>query len=180
MKKNNRIKALASNLLTRADVERMVSEIRALKISERKIKADRDAAVKKIDDGCAPHLDRIQAEVERLVSLCGSWAELHPEEFDKRKSIECTHGVFGFRTGTPKLALLSRAWNWDRVLAAVQSMLPNFIREKPEIDKESLLAQRDEKDIQWALMQCGMKVVQDEAFFVEPDLTETEKREVAA
>ena len=172
-----RIKKALLTLTTRADVERSVSIIRSLKISERKIKADRDAAVKKIDEGCGPHLDRIAAEIAQHVGSCQAWAEAHPEEFAKRKSIEFAHGLVGFRTGTPKLALLGRAWTWDKCLEKVRELLPAFIRDTPTIDKEAILGQREE--LEWAIKQCGMKVTQDESFYVEPVITEVETRETS-
>lgn len=174
-----RIKKTLLTLTTRADVERSVSTIRSLKISERKVKADRDAAVKKVDERCAPELDRIAAEIEAQVASCQAWAEAHPEEFAKRKSIEFAHGLVGFRTGTPKLALLGRAWSWEKCLQKVRELMPAFIRDTPTIDKEALLAQRDEEIVQHAIKACGMKVVQDESFYVEPVITEVETREVS-
>jgi phage host-nuclease inhibitor protein Gam len=160
-------------------VQILVSNIRALKISERKIKADRDAAVKKIDEGCGPHLERIEAEIERDMKRCQTWAEDHPEEFAERKSIEFTHGVLGFRTGTPKLVMTKRAGGWKGALERVMQFLPSFIRDTPEIDKEALIAQRAEAEVQYGLKQCGLAVEQAEAFFVEPKITEVETRETS-
>lgn len=165
--------------MTRADVFEEVSLVRSLKIAERKIKADRDRAVKEIDERCAPELEAIAADIAEAVERCRAWAEVHPEEFEKRKSIECAHGVLGFRTGTPKLALLSRAWNWEKCLEKVRELLPAFIRDTPTIDKEAILAQRDEEAVQFAIKGCGMKVVQDESFYVEPVITEVETRETS-
>ena len=85
--------------------------------------------------------------------------------------------MVGFRTGTPKLALLNRQWTWEKVLAAVRQLLPNFIRETPTVDKEALIAQRDDQNLQYALPLCGMKIVQDESFYVEPKIEEVETRE---
>ncbi len=84
-------------------------------------------------------------------------------------------GTLGFRTGTPALKLLSRAWNWQKVLEACQFILPAFIRNKPEIDKEQIIAQRDE--LREFLPKVGLKVDQGESFFVEPKLTEVETRQ---
>ncbi len=107
-----------------------------------------------------------------------AWAEANPDQFAKgRKSIEFLSGTLGFRTGTPKLALVSRAWTWVKALAAVQLLLPSFIRSVPEIDKEAIIAQREE--LAEFLPKCGLKVAQDESFFVEPKLTEVETRQVS-
>jgi phage host-nuclease inhibitor protein Gam len=85
--------------------------------------------------------------------------------------------VAGFRSGTPSLALLNRKWNWEKVLAACQSVLPNFIRNKPEIDKAAIILQREE--LAEVLPLIGVKVKKAEGFFVDANLTQVETREVA-
>jgi len=107
-----------------------------------------------------------------------AWAEASPDQFPKGiKSLALAAGTLGFRTGTPKLALLSRAWNWEKVLTQAQRLIPAFIRSKPELDKEAILSQRDEEILQYAIKACGMKVVQDESFYIEPNLTDTDARQ---
>jgi hypothetical protein len=77
------------------------------------------------------------------------------------------HGLVGFRTGTPKLKLLS-GWTWEKVLEFISvNQLMDLIRTKKEVDKELILANRDCIKPE-TLKQIGIKVVQDEAFFVEP------------
>jgi phage host-nuclease inhibitor protein Gam len=107
-----------------------------------------------------------------------AWAEANPDQFPRdRKSIQFVTGVLGFRTGTPKLALLGKT-TWDMALRAVMGLLPNFVRNEPAIDKEAILAQRDE--LADFLPKVGLKVTQEEAFFIEPALTDTDARQVQA
>lgn len=146
---------------------------------EQKTVASMNADVQRAQERYAYGLGQLKKELEAKVARVQSWALANPEEFGKRKSIEFTHGTVGFRTGTPKLALLNRKWNWEKALERVEALLPNFIRSKPEIDKEAILAQRDEEVLQFAIEECGMKVVQDESFYVEPTMDEVETREVA-
>jgi phage host-nuclease inhibitor protein Gam len=176
MKMKTRIKKPQGATLTRADVEVMMHELRTLAQAEQKILADKNAAIRQIDASCAPALASIVKQRKPLVAAIQQWAEAHPEEFAKRKSIEMTHGTVGFRTGTPKLALLNRKWNWQSALEAVMHLLPAFIRNSPEIDKEALIAQRADDAIAWALPRCGLKVTQDEGFFVDPKLEQVETR----
>ncbi len=157
-------------MLSRIEVEDRLGAIRMLKLAEQKILNDKQEAIARIEAQCAEPLGEIAESVKRATLDLQAWAEANPAEFSKRKSIEFTHGTIGFRTGTPKLELLSRKFTWKRVLENVQTLLPNFIRDKPEIDKEALLAQRDEESVKWAIAGCGMKVVQDESFFVEPKI----------
>jgi phage host-nuclease inhibitor protein Gam len=91
--------------------------------------------------------------------------------------------LLGFRTGNPKLALISRAWNWDKVLEKMSdctSQLLGFIRLKEEVDKEGLLASYEpQPDVITLFREHGLKVVQDESFFVEPALTDTDARQTS-
>jgi hypothetical protein len=55
--------------------------------------------------------------------------------------------------------------------------MPAFVRSSPEIDKAALIAQRDDPTLITVMPFCGLKVTNDECFFVETDLTPVEKRE---
>jgi phage host-nuclease inhibitor protein Gam len=163
-------------LRNRTDAEIAMSDLAQAITSQRKVVADRDAAVLAINERCAEPLAELDKRITALTENLAAWAEAHPEEFPKGlKSLRLNAGTIGFRTGTPKLALLSRAWNWEKVLQAVQGMLPNFVRNKPEVDKEAILGQRDE--LAYILPSVGLKVTQAESFFAEPDLTPMESRQ---
>lgn len=159
---------------SRTEVEELVGEIREAKIMEQRTLAAMNRDVQQAQARYAPALTGLASEIEAKVRTVQAWAESHPDEFAKRKSIEFTHGTVGFRTGTPKLALLNRKWNWEKVLEAVRVMLPQFVRTKLEVDKEALIAQRDEV-LAYPLADCGMKVVQEETFFLEANLEESSR-----
>lgn len=170
-----RIKKSLPTIATRDEAEAVMNELANIANNKRTLTARLDRAILKLQEEAAPGLAMCDAALHEKTELLCAWAEAHPEEFaGKRKSIEFLSGSLGFRTGTPKLALLSRRFNWETVLANVQRLLPAFIRNKPEIDKEAILAQRDEEVLQTAITACGMKVVQDESFYVEPNLTNPE------
>jgi phage host-nuclease inhibitor protein Gam len=111
-----------------------------------------------------------------------AWAEANPEAFGKKKSIEFAAGTLGFRTGTEKVSLLSRAWNWEKVLDAIKNRAFQFVRTKDEVDKDSILsfvrasttAEDREAVTHDVLKPIGVKIEQEESFFVEPKLTEME------
>lgn len=175
MMKKTRIKIKLPTITTRDETEIVMNELALIANNKRTLTARLDAAVLKIQENAAPGLSQCDEEMNLKSEALRAWAEANPHEFTKgRKSIDFLSGVLGFRTGTPKLALLSRSWNWEKVLAAVQATLPAFVRSKPEVDKEALINQRDEESIMWALPHVGLKVTQDESFYVEPKLTEVQ------
>lgn len=161
---------------TRDEAEAAITAYAQLAIDIKRTTATVDAQVTAIRDKFQGTLDTLNRDLKTHAEALCDWAQTHPDEFPKgRKSLEFANGILGFRTGTPKLALISRSWNWDKVLAAIQGLLPAFVRSKPEVDKEALLGQRDE--LAEFLPRVGLKVTQDETFFVEPNLTETETRQ---
>lgn len=105
--------------------------------------------------------------------------ENQDELFNKKKSLEMVHGTIGFRTGTPKLKTL-KGFTWASALQLVKEFLPNYIRVSEEIAKDRLLSERDIDIIKpgdplgpgvplrEVMPKCGISVVQDETFFVEP------------
>jgi phage host-nuclease inhibitor protein Gam len=184
MKKTKRIKIAAPTISvsvsTRHDAERVLGEIAHCTAAKQKIVAEMDAAIQAIKDRCAPELANCDAFNKVATEALALWASANPAEFPKdRKSIQLTSGTIGFRTATPSLQLLNKKWNWEKVTEAVARILPAFIRSKPEVAKDNLLAQRDEEPIKAVLPMVGLKVVQGESFYVEPDLTPVQIRQTA-
>lgn len=87
--------------------------------------------------------------------------------FAKRKSMDTVHGSLGFRTGTPSLKPL-KGFTWPSVLNMLKEFLPEYVRVKEEPAKDKLLADREVPEVQQLLSKVGLKVDQDETFFVEP------------
>ena len=172
-----RIKIPLPALATREEAEAAMNELAQAANFKRKLAAQRDKLVLEINRRFEGDFADLETALALKTDLLRVWADAHPEEFPKgRKSLDMLSGTLGFRTGTPRLALLNRAWNWEKVTAAVCQFLPNFVRSKPEVDKEAILGQRDEAAIQAVLPRCGLKVSQDESFFVEPKLTALDER----
>lgn len=92
------------------------------------------------------------------------------------------HGVIGFRTGTPKLKT-QKGFTWASALQLVKEFLPAYVRKTEEVAKDKLLADRDmevtvkdgagEVKLSEEMTRCGIQVVQDETFYVEPKKEET-------
>jgi len=81
--------------------------------------------------------------------------------------MDLTHGIIGFRTGTPKLAT-RKGYTWGAILTLVKEFLPSYIRTSEEVAKDRILADRDSEDVAVLLPKVGIEVKQDETFYVEP------------
>ena len=152
-----------------------------------KINAEIELQCAKIREKYADKLASLTEEKEKAFDTLQAFAtENQAELFTKKKSLDMPHGVIGFRTGTPKLKTL-KGFTWTSALLLVKRFLPDYIRQTEEIAKDKLLADRDGKivmevsnspsleevPIRQAMMECGMQVVQDETFYVEPKKEET-------
>ena len=147
--------------------------------------AKADAEINKINSvielACAKirekHADRLAAlaeEREQAFDTLQAFAtENQAELFTKKKSLDMTHGTIGFRTGTPKLKTL-KGFTWASALNLVKEFLPSFIRTSEEVAKDKLLADRDEEGMTEKMAKCGIQVVQDETFYVDPKKEETD------
>lgn len=179
-KNKNRIRVQLPQILTRREAEDQMNRLAITINNQRKLIANRDAEVLAVNKRYEANLAKCDEAVQASTSALEAWALANPAEFPAgRKSLELVAGKLGFRTGNPKLSLLSRAFNWEKVLTLVQSKIAAWVRTKHEVDKEAILAayasrQTTDND----LRALGLQVIQDETFFIEPNLTDLEKRQI--
>lgn len=133
-----------------------------------KINADIELQCAKIREKYADKLATLTNEREQAFDTLQAFAtENQAELFAKKKSLDMAHGVIGFRTGTPKLKTL-KGFTWASALQLVKEFLPDYVRQTWDIAKDKLLADRETDTILENMAKCGIQVVQDEAFYVEP------------
>lgn len=105
----SRIKIKLPSLATREEAEAMMTSLAASVNAKRSVTAERDSRVLRINKEYESGLATLDLAISAKTDALRVWAESHPEEFAKgRKSIDMVSGLLGFRTGTPKLNLLSR------------------------------------------------------------------------
>src|SRR5690349_6652578 len=123
-KTKNRIKIPLHTIATREEAESVMNDLACITNRQRKLSAWRDAQVLRINEGYELEMAECVQALQTKTEALKNWAETNPDQFPKgRKSIELLSGVLGFRTGTPKLALLTRAWTWEKVLTALKSSI---------------------------------------------------------
>ena len=149
-----------------------------------KIQAEIELQCAKVREKYADKLAVLGDARETAFDVLQSFAmENQAELFVKKKSLEMAHGVIGFRTGTPKLKTL-KGFTWASALQLAKKFLPvTYIRQTEEIAKDRLLADREMSEVgvydtptgdirlvtmTEAMAVCGIQVVQDETFYVEP------------
>lgn len=147
-----------------------------------KVTAEIELQCARIREKYQNELAELDAEKETSFGVLQSYAtENHAELFAKKKSLDMAHGTIGFRTGTPKLKTL-KGFTWASALELVKTFMPSgYVRTTEEVAKDKLLADRELDEVSLnegghvrtaamseAMAKCGIQVVQDETFFVEP------------
>lgn len=147
-----------------------------------KINAEMDLQFAQIREKHADELSNLQKECNEAFEKLQAYASENQETlFAKKKSLDLANGTIGFRTGTPKLKTL-KGFTWASVLNLVKEFLPSYVRTSEEVAKDKLLADREAEievsdtaqiekkhvPMRDLMAKCGISVVQDEAFYVEP------------
>jgi phage host-nuclease inhibitor protein Gam len=142
---------------------------------QQQITAKMDGEITRIREKYQDEINRLQEAKDETFDIMQAFAtERKDELFGRKKSLETVHGVFGFRTGTPKLKT-RKGFTWGAVTNLLKEFLPAYVRTSEEPAKDKLLADRDIPEVIELFPKVGIFVDQDETFFVEP-----KKEEIAA
>lgn len=154
--------------ITMEQMEQAFADYAKADARQRKITAEMDVAMTRIREKWQDELQKLTDTKDKAFDILQAFAlENRDELFSKKKSLETTHGILGFRTGTPKLKTL-KGFTWASVLNMLKEFLPGYVRTVEEPAKDKLLADRDDEETAALFSKVGITVVQDETFFVEP------------
>ena len=154
--------------ITSEQMEQAFADYAKADARQQKITAEMDIQMAKIREKWQDELAKLAETKDNAFDILQAFAlENRDELFSKKKSLETTHGILGFRTGTPKLKTL-KGFTWASVLNMLKEFLPGYVRTVEEPAKDKLLADRDDEETAALFSKVGITVVQDETFFVEP------------
>lgn len=162
---------------TREEAESLMNQLAVTANNLQAVTAQRDMLVLSTQQDFELKIEECEKQIKAMGKALHAWADANPGEFQSSKSLEFAAGIIGFRTCPPAVALLNKQWNWEKVLAAAQTLFPKFIRKKPEIDKEAILKSRDNAATLAKLPEIGVKITQGEQFFAEPKVTTVKTRQ---
>ena len=159
--KKNQFKAM-----TVEEFAETLAQRQALEIELDGIRNEMEAEMAKVRDQFGMDIASLTIQVETLSKLQLEWMRDHKAEFNgPPRSMDFPTATVGYRLGQPHLKPRSK-WTWDKVLETLQKVNPAFIRNVPEVDRESLIAQRDDFGAD-GLAVFGLKVAQDDKAFIE-------------
>lgn len=166
-------KTLTDAILSRPEAEDVMHQICRLTIEGDTLDAKMDAELAAVRERYQGRRELVTVALKPLLERMEQWATNNPGELGTKKSLALTHGTIGFRTGQPQLKTL-RGCTWATVLEKLRSGRAQYIRTKEEVNKEALLADREQIGTD-ALRALGIQVAQEERFFVEPNRTPAEE-----
>lgn len=137
------------------------------------INAKMDKAITEIRAEHANELQEINSTITSCFDKMQIFAETKPELFEKKKSFETSHGLIGFRTGTPKLKA-RKGYTLKSALKLLERFnAQDYIRTKVEMAKDILIANRNQDECKKLMDDVGLEVVQEDTFYIELKKEET-------
>jgi phage host-nuclease inhibitor protein Gam len=134
-----------------------------------RIEGKMNEEINKVKSKYKDEITELQEQIEVPVEVLEVFAKEQQPSWGKKKSFELLHTVIGFRTGTPKVDK-SKKFTWDGItelLVKNGKKFSDFVRTKTEINKEAILALKDEQLLRELKDECYIEVVQTETFYVE-------------
>lgn len=114
------------------------------------------------EEECRKLLEQKQNAMEKLEAF---GIHNRDEFFSQKRSMELPDGTIGFRRGTPKVSK-PRSMAWNKVIQLLRESNSDFLRTKLEVDKDKIIASRDNEQLMNPLKELGIQVIQEESFFV--------------
>lgn len=157
---------------TLEDCEGVMCAYASADAAHRALLAQMDGEITAIRERYAAALSAEENAMREAEDLLASWATLNRAAFGDKQHLKLTHGVIGFRLGTPAVRLKGRTL-LEAALQSLKEHLPMFVRVEEVPDKAAILAAyAGGKVDDDQLSVCGLKVTQTERFFVTPKTEE--------
>lgn len=161
---------IKKNLITAPDRTELPSLMQTIALSsarKKRIESELETSIARLRAKYQSEIDNLNIDIKEATDKLEAWASNNPSEFEKRRSLDLTHGMIGYRMGNWKV-------DYDRGIAkkAVDILkglgLTQFVRTKDEVDKDAIIASKTDDEIMKKLKPVGIHVTQDETFFVAP------------
>ena len=134
-----RAKKIIVSGITREQMEEAFGRYATADADVQSINAEMDKEFVAIRERNAERLAELEQQKAESFEVMQVFATEQREVlFSKRRSMETTHGVIGFRTGNPQLKP-RRGFTWAAALELVREFLPSYIRTEEAMRKTNSL-----------------------------------------
>ncbi len=145
-------------------------------------RAKKDKAIAAINAEFEAENAELMAEEDALVSTAHVFCSHNPDVLNRGRSLDLANAVVGFRTNPPKVEKVASKDTFEAIARRMQAQpwAAKFLRIlDPEINKELLLSEREHLD-EAQLAAVGIKITQDEKFYIEPKVESAEPARIEA
>jgi phage host-nuclease inhibitor protein Gam len=142
--------------------------------SLKKVEAKLNEEINKVRSKYQEEITELQEALEEPQETLEVFAKEQQANWGKKKSQELVHCIVGFRTGNPTVTK-SKKVTWDGVVDLIKknkTLAKYFIRTKDELNKEAILATKDESILGQLEEEAFVSISQTETFYVEPKTEE--------
>jgi phage host-nuclease inhibitor protein Gam len=155
---------------SREDADQVMLKAGQAKFSLDGLMADLNADLAEVRSRYELQLQAYGAEFEAAEKLLKDWAKRNADLAGDSRTIELVHGAIEFRTGTPAVKTVSGVTE-EEALARLQASAGHLVRRVAEIDRETIIANRDSISAE-SLAELGLRIVQTERIHVCPKIEE--------
>lgn len=157
---------------TRTELENLIGDVVCLSLRLDARRSEMEREITEIRNRHTADIDTIERELIHKRAAIHLWAEDNRTIFRGKKSLDCHHGTIGFRSGPPKLEKIKPTTTWDDIAQKLRTLHwgSDYLRTpnpQPEVNKEAILADRHKLD-RTKLHKAGLRIVQDERFYIAP------------
>jgi len=165
-----RAKKIVITSVTHEEAEQAMASFAQCNTQLKLIESRMEDEKQQVNNKYLGEITRIKDSMEEQMNRLQAYGQQYKEGW-KGKSLALIHGKIGFRTGNPKL-IKDKKFTWDAVTELLKKAFPAFVRTTYEINKEALIAFREQKEFRDVKENCYVDVVQDETFYVEANAEE--------
>lgn len=146
-----------------------------------KSEAAMNEKIQKIRESYKEVNDPLSSERSEIEKILENFCIANKHEFQKQRSRDFTHGIVGFIFNPPKVAQLNKKYTVKTSIELLKRIFNDiYIRSKEEINKEAILADYASQKIDdQKLAAVGLKIDQDETFYISPKWETIEDKKAA-
>jgi phage host-nuclease inhibitor protein Gam len=132
------------------------------------IAAEIEEEIQAIKEEFGSDINILQSKNQMLMSIIKGYCVTNRDSMfeEGKKSTLTIYGTVGFRKDPPSMQTKGKV-KWEEIVPKLKELLPAYVRSVEEADKVKLLADRDKEDVNKHFPAIGIKVKQDEAFYIE-------------
>ncbi|PQJ09526.1 hypothetical protein CJD36_020015 [Flavipsychrobacter stenotrophus] len=169
MSRNKRKSESLSKEITKEQFDKALITYSQNDIKLSQLNAELEEEIQAIKEDFSSDIDLVKAEQALLFATIKAYSveKRHELMTDKMKSFDTLYAKIGFRKDPPSIKTLSGV-TLDILTARLKEQkLDAYVRTVEEPNKELLLADRDKEELSKKFSALGIKVAQEEKFYVE-------------